>query len=239
MSDYTKKFRMWFERDGRVIFGDGRARLLNLIAETGSLRKAAEEMEMSYRHAWGVIKEMNESAGEPMVISERGGSRGGSTLLTALAENLLAEYEKSRGGMEKTLKYGRIDVAADAVILMGENVVLIKRKNEPYRGMYALPGGFLEDGETLEECVLREVKEETALICRIDGLIGVFSEIDRDPRGRTVSAAYLLRPVSEDIAPAPGDDASEIKLVPLSEIEGKKLAFDHARIIKRCAEGRF
>jgi len=227
---------MWAERDGRVIFGDGRARLLNLIAETGSLRKAAKEMGMSYRHAWGVIREMNESAGEPLVVSERGGNRGGSTVLTPLAGDLLADYEKTRKEMKKTLKYGRIDVAADAVILVGESVVLIKRKNEPYRGMYALPGGFLEAGETLEECVLREAKEETGLDCRIDGLIGVFSGVNRDPRGRTVSAAYLLRPVSEDITPAAGDDATEIKVVPLSEIDGIKLAFDHARIIKTFTE---
>ena len=237
MPDYRKKFRMWVERDGRVIFGDGRAQLLNLIAETGSLRKAAQEMGMSYRHAWGVIREMNEAAGKNLVVSERGGSRGGSTTLTPLAEKLLADYEKARKETERTLKYGRIDVAADALILVGESVVLIKRKNEPYRGMYALPGGFLEVGETLEECVLREVKEEAGLDCRIEGLVGVFSDIDRDPRGRTVSAAYLLRPVSDDITPAAGDDAAEIKLVPLSEIEGIKLAFDHAHIIKRVTEG--
>ena len=237
MPDYRKKFRMWVERDGRVIFGDGRAQLLNLIAETGSLRKAAQEMGMSYRHAWGVIREMNEAAGKNLVLSERGGSRGGSTALTPLAEKLLADYEKARKETERTLKYGRIDVAADALILVGESVVLIKRKNEPYRGMYALPGGFLEAGETLEECVLREVKEEAGLDCRIEGLVGVFSDIDRDPRGRTVSAAYLLRPVSDDITPTAGDDAAEIKLVPLSEIEGIKLAFDHANIIKKFTDG--
>ncbi len=236
MPEYRKRFRMWVERDGRVIFGDGRARLLNLIAETGSLRKAAEEMGMSYRHAWGIIREMNESAGEPIVVSERGGSRGGSTVLTPLAEKLIADYEKARKEMERTLKYGRIDVAADALILVGESVVLIKRKNEPYKGMHALPGGFLEAGETLEECVLREAKEETGLDCRIEGLIGVFSDIDRDPRGRTVSAAYLLRPLSDN-TPVAGDDASEVKLFPLSEIDGVKLAFDHARIIKRFADG--
>ena len=237
MPDYKKKFRMWVERDGRVIFGDGRVRLLNLIAETGSLRKAAEEMGMSYRHAWGVIREMNESAGEPLVVSERGGSRGGSTVLTPLAGALLADYENARKEMQRTLKYGRIDVAADALILVGESVVLIKRKNEPYKGMHALPGGFLEAGETLEECVIREAREETGLDCRIEGLIGIFSDIDRDPRGRTISVAYLLRPVSEDITPAAGDDAADIKIVRLSEIDGIKLAFDHARIIKRFTEG--
>lgn len=239
MPIYSKKFRLWVEKDGRVVFGDGRAELLNLIAKNGSLRKAAEEMKMSYRHAWGVIREMNDAAGEDLVVSERGGSTGGNTVLTHAAKELLADYEKSRKQVEKTLKYGRVDMATDAVILIDESLLLIKRKNEPYRGMYALPGGFLEEGETLEECVLREAKEETGLDCRIDALIGVFSDVDRDSRGRTISAAYLLRPLSGDQTPVAGGDAIGIKLVPLSEIEEIKLGFDHARIIKKFKDLRF
>jgi len=238
---YQKRFRLWFEKDGRAILGDGRARLLKLIAETGSLRKAAEEMGMSYRYAWGIVREMNESAGEPLVVSRRGGTGGGSTALSPMASLMLADYEKSRKELERTLRYGRIDLAADALILFKESIVLIKRRNEPYKGVYALPGGFLGLHETVEECVIREAKEETGLDCRIEGSIGLFSSVDRDPRGRTVSAAYLLLPLSEGLSPAAGDDAMEIKLVPLSAvnkmIEEEELAFDHASIIKKFMEG--
>lgn len=226
------------EKDDRVIFGDGRARLLILIGETGSLRKAAEEMGMSYRHAWGIVKEMNAAAGKPLVTSERGGASGGRTVLTPLATSLLSEYEKTRREMERTLRYGRNDMAADAIIPVGDSIVLIKRKNPPFAGMYALPGGFLEQDETLEECVIREAREETGLDCEIDRLLGVFSALDRDPRGRTVSAVYILRPLSDTSAIEAGDDAADVKITPLSEVGSVELAFDHAEIISRYLELR-
>ncbi len=236
MSDYRKRFRLWIEKDGKVVFGDGRARLLTLINETSSLRKAAEKMGMSYRHAWGIIKEMNEAAGEPLVISERGGTSGGKTTLTPLAIRLLEDYRKTHKEMERGLKYGRTDVAADAIIPVDDGIVLIKRKNEPFSGIYALPGGFLEEGETLEECAVREAMEETGLRCEVVELLGVSSGPDRDPRGRTISAVYVLKPVSKTEILQAGDDAAEAEIVTFPDIKSIELAFDHRKIINRFME---
>ena len=108
-------------------------------------------------------------------------------------------------------------------------VLLVRRGNEPYRGFWALPGGFMEMDETLEHCAVRELDEETHLkVSEKDiRLIGVYSTPDRDPRGRTVTAAYLVK---VDVVNAlAGDDAAEVRWWPLNALP--PLAFDHAQIV--------
>ncbi|HQE72151.1 MAG TPA: NUDIX hydrolase, partial [Methanothrix soehngenii] len=78
-------------------------------------------------------------------------------------------------------------LAADAVILFQDGIVLIRRNNPPYQGCYALPGGFVEIGETVEEAAIREAREETGLDINLLGLVGVYSDPARDPRGHVVS----------------------------------------------------
>ena len=84
-------------------------------------------------------------------------------------------------------------LAADAVILFQGGIVLIKRENPPYQGCFALPGGFVEIGETVESAAQREAKEETGLEIELIGLVGIYSDPKRDPRGHIVSAAFLAR----------------------------------------------
>ena len=83
-------------------------------------------------------------------------------------------------------------LTVDAIIIYDDRLVLIRRKNEPFRGMQALPGGFVEKDETVEQAVARETKEETGLDTVIVRLIGVYSDPGRDPRGPTVSICYRL-----------------------------------------------
>ncbi len=128
--------------------------------------------------------------------------------------------------------YRNPSLAVDAVVIKGEKVLLVRRKNEPYKGMLALPGGFVEYGEKTEEAVLRELKEETGMKGRIKRLVGVFSDPKRDPRGHVVSIAYLVEPVSEGITA--GDDAAECEWIGIKDI--KELAFDHREIIKNALE---
>src|SRR5690606_25444502 len=81
-------------------------------------------------------------------------------------------------------------LTADCVVFDGEGrLLLIRRRNEPYAGRYALPGGFVEAGERVEAAALRELKEETGVAGEIERLIGVYSDPERDPRGHTVSVA--------------------------------------------------
>lgn len=119
-------------------------------------------------------------------------------------------------------------LAVDALIVcelkLVQGVVLIKRKNPPYG--WALPGGFVDIGETVEQAVVREAKEETNLDFTIDELVGIYSKPDRDPRGHTVSIVYAGEASGDMIAK---DDATEISVFSIYELP--ELAFDHKDII--------
>jgi 8-oxo-dGTP diphosphatase len=106
-------------------------------------------------------------------------------------------------------------------------VVVIRRAGHPFKGDHALPGGFVDVGETVEEAAVREAREETGLEVSLERLIGVYSEPDRDPRGHNVSVAFLARPVSGE--PTAASDAAEASVL---DPTGVELAFDHRRIVE-------
>jgi len=109
-----------------------------------------------------------------------------------------------------------------------KGIVLIERKNPPV-GL-ALPGGFVEVGETVEEAVKRELFEEINLNFHIERILGVFSDPQRDPRFHVVSVVFVGRAVGE---PRASSDAKEAKVFKLEEIPWDKLVFDHAKILKK------
>lgn len=117
-------------------------------------------------------------------------------------------------------------LAVDAIILYQKGIVLIRRENPPYQGRYALPGGFVEVGETVEDAVVREAREETGLKIDIKRLVGVYSDPSRDPRGHVVSICYLADGHGELQS---GSDARSAEVFPLDRLP--ELAFDHARMI--------
>ncbi|MBN2111299.1 MAG: NUDIX hydrolase [Methanosarcinaceae archaeon] len=119
-------------------------------------------------------------------------------------------------------------LTVDAVILLNGMIVLVQRKNPPFQGKFALPGGFVDIGETVEEAVEREVLEETGLSIEIVKLLGVYSEPLRDPRGHTVSVVFLC--VGRGDLKA-GSDAKSVYLCDLSSIP--EMAFDHNRILEQ------
>lgn len=121
-----------------------------------------------------------------------------------------------------------ITLTVDAVIPYQGGIVLIKRKNEPYKGYYALPGGIVEYGESVESAVVREVREETGLECEVVRLVGVYSDPDRDPRGHYVSVCFLLRVAGGKLRAS--SDAEEVKVFKLSELP--ELAFDHSKMVR-------
>lgn len=123
-------------------------------------------------------------------------------------------------------------LAVDAVVIKNGRVLLIRRRNDPYKGKLALPGGFVEYGERTEDAVLRELREETGMEGRVRGLVGVFSDPGRDPRGHVVGIAYLIEPRSEEVKA--GDDAVECEWARIEN--ARDLAFDHADIIKKALE---
>lgn len=114
----------------------------------------------------------------------------------------------------------------DVVIPSEEGVVLIRRGSEPFEGQWALPGGFVEIGETVEQAAVREAAEETGLAVEIAGLVGVYSDPERDPRGHNVSIAFLVRVLGGQMQAS--SDASEVEV---HDPEAVELAFDHRKII--------
>ena len=123
-------------------------------------------------------------------------------------------------------------VAVDAVVKYWENsIVLIRRKNPPFRGEFALPGGFVDVGETVEEACIRETYEETNIRVTIKKLIGVFSAPIRDPRGHNISIAFLCEPLTDSEKPLAKDDAQALEIVKFTDLSSLKLAFDHKDII--------
>ena len=119
-------------------------------------------------------------------------------------------------------------LAVDAAILKNDSIILIKRKYDPYRGKWALPGGFVEYRERVEDALIREAKEETGLDVRIERIIGVYSDPNRDPRGHTVSVCFLCEIAGGDLNA--DTDASEAREFKLSKLP--RLAFDHGRILE-------
>ncbi len=127
----------------------------------------------------------------------------------------------------------------DLIVPYDNGIILIKRKHEPYRGCWAIPGGFLDYGrENLEEAAVRELEEETSLVARVEDLelLGVYSDPHRDPRGHIVSHAYVVKNVRGVLKAA--DDAAEAKVfIELPD----NLAFDHDKILRdyrRWIDGR-
>ena len=134
--------------------------------------------------------------------------------------------------MAYTYKYPRPSVTADCIVITREDepkVLLIQRGFEPFKGCWAFPGGFMNMDETTEQCAIRELEEETGLKVTEVHQIGAYSKIDRDPRGRTVTVAYLaLIDVTTEVKGQ--DDAAKAMWWPLSALP--ELAFDHKEIME-------
>lgn len=126
-------------------------------------------------------------------------------------------------------------LATDCVVFDRRGrVLLIRRGRPPFKGQYALPGGFVEIGETVETACRRELKEETGMTVRALKLVGVYSDPKRDPRGHCCSVAFLARVNSAK--PSAGDDAAAAEWV--KDWRREKLAFDHADILADAARLR-
>ena len=133
--------------------------------------------------------------------------------------------------MPYTYKYPRPAVTADCIVITSEEeprVLLIERGEEPFKGCWAIPGGFLNMDETTEQCAIRQLEEETGLKIDKANQIGAYCKVDRDPRGRTISVAYLAI-VERPLEVSGQDDAAKAKWFPVNALP--PLAFDHDEIM--------
>ena len=130
-------------------------------------------------------------------------------------------------------KYKIPSLTADIFIFDDDfNFILIKRLNEPYKDCWALPGGFVEYGESVETAAIREAKEETSIDVELMDLVNVYSEPGRDPRGHTITIAYTAKGNMDNRKA--DDDACDIGIFSAEKLDEIKLAFDHDKIIKDC-----
>jgi 8-oxo-dGTP diphosphatase len=126
--------------------------------------------------------------------------------------------------------------AVDFIISTDTNskILLVKRKNEPFKGMLSIPGGFINEGETAEDAMMREAKEETSLVVEPIAILGVYSDPHRDPRMHTISVTFITRIVQGN--QNAHDDAAALQWVKIEDevdklIEAGQLAFDHSKIL--------
>lgn len=135
-----------------------------------------------------------------------------------------------------TYRYPHPAVTADCVLFcrVGQQlkVLLIERGNDPYKGCWAFPGGFMNMDETAEQCALRELQEETGLVIEQVRQLGAYSAVDRDPRERVISVVFYA--VVDEMPVQGGDDAAKAQWWPINAIP--PLAFDHEQILRDALE---
>ena len=127
-------------------------------------------------------------------------------------------------------KYPRPAYTVDAAIIYNSKILLIERGKYPYIGKWALPGGFMDMGETPEQAAIRELKEETGIIIKSIQQFKTYGTIDRDPRHRTISTVFYHILEDEIQGVEAGDDASDAQWFLINNLP--EMAFDHKLIIE-------
>lgn len=133
-----------------------------------------------------------------------------------------------------TYAYPRPAVTVDMIVIKAVNdlpqILLIERKNEPFKNQWALPGGFVDIDEEIEDAAYRELEEETSISDIKLNQFRAFGKLGRDPRGRTISIIYCGQLVNENQKIEAGDDAKNLKWFSIDDLP--ELAFDHCHIVK-------
>lgn len=197
-------------------------------------KKAIDVREIAYRtvagHSFlfivglgprGVPASIREEAEHHLELTGGRFSLETATALGALAGRLWECLDHVRRPRSPSL-------TADAAVLRGDKILLVRRGREPYKGQWSLPGGFVSAGETVEAATLRELLEETGLRGSIGPLVGVYSDPRRDPRGPTCGVVHFVHAAAGE--PVGQDDADEARFWPLDS--PPPLAFDHAGIVQ-------
>ena len=135
--------------------------------------------------------------------------------------------------MDYCYRYPRPAVTVDAIVLAPESkpthILLVQRKNDPFRGHWAFPGGFVDENEDPCDAVARELEEETGVTGLAFHQAGFYGRPERDPRGHTISLTFLSRTHQKTHSPVAADDAIDVQWHPLVQLP--PLAFDHAEIL--------
>ncbi len=136
----------------------------------------------------------------------------------------------------KQLPPKKFGIAADPIILYGNKVLLMRRSYEPFKEKFEFPGGFMEEGETIEETCVREAKEETGLDVEPVEILGVYSKPGRDPRGQFVAVAFICKPKGTNVKIS--REAIEARWFDLEKLDTSILGFDHGKMIEDLKKWR-
>jgi 8-oxo-dGTP diphosphatase len=132
-------------------------------------------------------------------------------------------------------KYHYPSVAVDIILEKDDNLLLVLRKKDPFKGSLAIPGGFVNEGERVEDAARREMLEETNLNTELIDILGVYSAPNRDPRGHVVSIVFIAKIISGNVTA--GDDADSFEWLSTADlIKKRRVAFDHIKIIEDYCE---
>jgi 8-oxo-dGTP diphosphatase len=213
-------------RDGRDIMDQAAYRTLSAVGSSG-VHAAARELGVTESTIYRRMRALDLAIGGPCY-------RDGT--LTALGEEVLEHMERHQRLLKEQLEHlwKKPTLTCDGLVLKDGKLLLIRRGRDPYKGKYALPGGIVEYGETVEDCVVREVEEETGLRTAVERLVGVYSDPRRDPRGHFITLLFELRATGGKLAH--GDDADSAHFFGLDRLP--PLAFEHALMIDQALSVR-
>jgi ADP-ribose pyrophosphatase YjhB (NUDIX family) len=128
------------------------------------------------------------------------------------------------------VKYSNPTPTVDVILQRGSKVLMVRRKKDPFKGQLALPGGFVNEGETVEDAMKREAMEETSFEVEPIEILGVYSDPKRDPRKHIMTVVFVGITIGG--SGKAGDDAASIEWVELEGIESQQIAFDHSAILR-------
>ena len=119
-------------------------------------------------------------------------------------------------------------------IILSENsnsdkILIIKRKKDPFKDFFSLPGGFVNEGEKVEDAVRREAEEELLVKVEPIDILGVYSDPNRDPRGHIMSVTFIAKIINGELKA--GDGVAELRWIGINNLENIKLGFDHSKIL--------
>lgn len=213
-------------RDGLELIDETGLRTLQSV-RTNGITGAAIDLGVSRRTVLRRLRTISERTGVPVYEDGR---------LTVIGSELIEQMERRQRLLEEQMEHlwRKPTLTCDGLVIRDGMLLLVRRGRDPFKGQYALPGGIVEYGETTEDCVVREVKEETGVETEVVRLIGIFSDPARDPRGHFITLLYELSEKGGKVVG--GDDAESAGFYPLNELPS--LAFDHSILVRKALVGR-